>query len=518
MPNSTQKQVEDFDSALRVVVNHSIRETVREDPQLFIEALTPGLLPAIKKMISTFFNELVESVQHILESGLSLKNMGWRIEALRSGKSYTEIALLHLLVYRVEEVFLIDHESGLLLARQRSPNAYPLEADAVSGMVTALLAFMRDAFRVNTTTASGTLRYDEFTVWIERGERMTIASFFRGSAPFELRETLRKSLVQCQTQFAGLMGSSQGRTEIELKAAELMKPCLMSAFKRPEAKSPAWYYLSWLAVVLLPLLIILYQIHSRISFERYKTVIENIPGVVITKARRGWSRYSFSGLRDAYSPDPANALIQAGLNSKQVNFVFQPFISPDGRVLQARLHSWLNAPETLKVSIEDGEAHFTGSAPFGWLKASQRKMALLNAWNSHDIYFVADDEFLALKKLKNQVELTHILFATNLAVPTFESLPDVTQVAEDLFEMNRLANLSDRKWHVLVQGFTDTTGAEQHNWKLSVQRANQVAKMIERLLQNRGVTLALRSVGLGPSTKMGRAVTFQVALMNATGE
>lgn len=115
LPSRTSReQVEEFTRAIRVVVDRSLWESVRSQPQVLLEALTPGLLPTIKRMVAIFFSELVESVQNILEKSFSVTSLRYRFEAFRTGKSYAEMALLHSLLYRVEEVLLIDYKSGLL--------------------------------------------------------------------------------------------------------------------------------------------------------------------------------------------------------------------------------------------------------------------------------------------------------------------------------------------------------------------------------------------------------------------
>ena len=43
------------------------------------------------------------------------RSLKWRFEAWRTGRPFAEIVLLKTLVYRVDQVFLIHKETGLLL-------------------------------------------------------------------------------------------------------------------------------------------------------------------------------------------------------------------------------------------------------------------------------------------------------------------------------------------------------------------------------------------------------------------
>jgi len=55
---------------------------------------------------------MVDSLNRTLEHSLSWRSLNWRVEALRTGRSFGEIVLLNHAVYRVEQVFLIDRTSG----------------------------------------------------------------------------------------------------------------------------------------------------------------------------------------------------------------------------------------------------------------------------------------------------------------------------------------------------------------------------------------------------------------------
>jgi OOP family OmpA-OmpF porin len=57
---------------------------------------------------------------------------------------YAQVVIRHALVYRVEQVFLIHRESGLLLEQAHLPNLALPDADLVSGIRTAIRDFVAD--------------------------------------------------------------------------------------------------------------------------------------------------------------------------------------------------------------------------------------------------------------------------------------------------------------------------------------------------------------------------------------
>ena len=61
------------------------------------------------------FRSMAENLNFMMERSLSFESMKWRLEALRTGKSFGEIALLRSLRYKVQQVFLIHRETGSVL-------------------------------------------------------------------------------------------------------------------------------------------------------------------------------------------------------------------------------------------------------------------------------------------------------------------------------------------------------------------------------------------------------------------
>src|SRR6202795_2975383 len=124
--------------ALAPTIQDTLRESVRKHPHVLADALFPVMGPAIRKSITETLRSMLESFNEALEHSLSWRGIKWRIEALRTGRSFTEIALLHSLVYRVEQVFLIHHETGLVLNHLTAPAVAAQDPAMVAGRLTAI--------------------------------------------------------------------------------------------------------------------------------------------------------------------------------------------------------------------------------------------------------------------------------------------------------------------------------------------------------------------------------------------
>src|SRR5580698_1981608 len=155
--------------ALAPTVQETLRESVRRDPHPLADALFPVMGPAIRKSISEALRGMLESFNEALEHSLSARGIQWRLEAFRTGKPFAEIVLMHSLLFRVEQVFLIHRETGLVLNHVVAPSAPAQDADMVAGLLSAIQQFARDSFQSGTTENLGNMTFDELQIRVVSG-------------------------------------------------------------------------------------------------------------------------------------------------------------------------------------------------------------------------------------------------------------------------------------------------------------------------------------------------------------
>ena len=94
-------------NALLGPVEEALHASVRKNPRVLLDILFPLIGPAIRKAIASALHSMIDSLNHSLDVSISLRGVKWQLEALRTGKPFAEVVLLHMLRYRVEQVFLI---------------------------------------------------------------------------------------------------------------------------------------------------------------------------------------------------------------------------------------------------------------------------------------------------------------------------------------------------------------------------------------------------------------------------
>ena len=314
--------------ALNPLVEDAVRISVARDPSILANTLFPIIGAAVRKSVAHALRGLVESVNQTLERSFSLESLRWRIEALRTGKSFGEIVLTHSLRYRVEQVFLIHRETGLLLQHAARAGQIVQDSDLVSCMLTAIQDFVRDSFTGAGGQEVETIELGEFNLWVQHGPAATLAAVVSGTPPPELRSLLERTLEQIHSDYAAPLSSFKGDTSTFTGAQSLLQGCLLGR-GAPAAKNKrrGFFILAAVAVIALIAAGLFLVIRHQSRWDKLLLRLRSEPGIVLTSAEESWGRYHLSGLRDPLSTDPETLIRASGIDPARVTAHWEPYVS-----------------------------------------------------------------------------------------------------------------------------------------------------------------------------------------------
>ena len=352
--------------ALRPVVEAAIAESVQTDEKILAEHLFPVIGPSTRKSIGAAIGELVQSLNQTLEYSVSPKSIVWRIEALRTGKTFAEVVMIRTLAFQVEQVLLIHKETGLLLQHRVNPAVEAQDADLVSAMLTAIKDFVRDSFAMEANETLDTLEMGDLDVWIEEGPQSILACVVRGTAPEELRKTLRTSQEKIQKLFGPAMEKFQGDTDALNSAQPYLDDCLhfrYSAEPDTEGKQTGLTdrqkEIAWVVALIFTVVVgiqsFFHYRHEK-QWNSYITDLSQQPGIVVIDHDSGKSEVS--GLRDPLAVDPIERLAIANLNPERVQMNWKPYWSLEPSLAERRTASEQAILEILRSRIESRRVLF----------------------------------------------------------------------------------------------------------------------------------------------------------------
>jgi outer membrane protein OmpA-like peptidoglycan-associated protein len=443
--------------ALDPVLDRTVRQFVLKHPRELADAIYPIIGPAIRRAVSAAIRDMAESLNQIAEKSMSFRALRWRLEALMSGKPFSELLLARSLLYSVEQVFLIHRQGGLLLQHVVAKSAVVKDADMVSGMLTAIQDFVSDSF-VGAGQELEMVKVGEFKLWMQHGPKAVLAGAVRGSPPMELKALFRQAIEGVHAAFAAELESFQG----DVSSFDATRPYLEACLLGQSGLKPRRSLAPWLILTALVALVMVWgfiSIRDTNRWQGYVRLLKSQPGIVVTSAEKCGSQYCMAGLLDPLASDPSQLLKQSGIAGDRVKFQWQPYFSLDPQVSTQR--KFTSAKERIERLIIRFE---TASSKLGPAQAGA---------------------------LEEAAALLRELFASASA---------------------------GRVMRIVVTGHTDEVGTEVSNQKLSQDRADVVIEALttQGVTRDRmtviaaGTSRPLRTAGTAWDRASNRSVSFRV--------
>jgi len=504
--------------AMAPTVERATQASIRKNPGTMVDILYPVMGPAIRKAIAETLEGSFQSLNLALRHSLSWRGLKWRLEALRSGTSFANVVLSHTAEFRVEHLFLVHRQTGLLIAHLSREEASSQDPQLVSAMLSAIQDFVRDSFENESGGGAGSrsidsLRLGDLLLWSEQGPSAFLAAVIHGTPPPSLRVKLGDAIGAIHEQWRGPLDEFDGDTAPFAGIEQQLRPCLVAQSADAHRRvSP----LMWL----IPLLLLAglgWWIGERMvqhhRIDRYVALLQEQPGIVVTAAERhDDGRWWVSGLRDPLAVDPATLLGKANLDAHHVIGRWEPYQALSPAMVMKRLQATLDPPATVTLLQEADGIHVSGTAPQHWMDKARAFIVTLPAGAPKvDLSEVTDIQDPDYIRLRDSIQAQLIHFDFSVPRPAAGQDAKVDAVAADMRELVKVARAQGFPVKVTIVGHADATGKDMSNLALSVGRAEVVRSM----LRARGVDPELLAVrGAGPLEPLRPGATEDELSMN----
>lgn len=499
--------------ALAPTIQETLRESVRRDPHVLADALFPVMGPAIRRSITETLRSMLESFNEALEHSLSARGIQWRVEAFRTGKPFAEIVLMHSLLYRAEQIFLIHRETGLVLSHVVAPAVAIQDPSMVAGMLSAIQQFVKDSFDSKRGDTLGSLDVGDLHVWIEEGPDTVIAAVIRGHAPASYRLALTEALENIQQRFATALDNFQGDAGPFRAAGEQLTHLLEAQYKEKKDRKKAPRAAIAVGALVLVLMVgwIVYAAYARSEWDKFADSLRGQPGIVVTYAGQSGGRFRVQGFRDPFAADPSQLLAQAGLNPSKADLELKPFYSMDDGMVAKRAASLLAPPASVQLSVSGGSLHAVGSAPLRWIAHFEDRARWVPGVTAVDTSQLQDADTATLESMVLTFPVGSAEIEPGQENSLFQAASKIRLILSQASNGSEIPGIE-------IVGHTDSTGVEGTNLLLSNQRADHVRGILLRAgiqpanLRPRGVgtSMPLRSEATEADRHLNRSVTFKV--------
>lgn len=495
LPEALARRAEKDDAlaeATLPIVEENIRISVQRNPKILAEAIFPIIGPAIRKAISEALAQMVQSLNQTLERSFSPQGLKWRLEAMQTGKPFAEVVLLHSLLFRVEQVFLIHKETGLLLQHVSSGANEQQDGEMVSAMLTAIQDFVRDSFETSDDATLDSLRVRDFSIWIENSPDAILAAVIRGNAPLTLRQVFLEAIERIQVEEEEDFARFKGDASLFDDTRPVLEDCLRMQVesKTPVSKRLLTPFNAIAAVVLLAALIGgFFYVRDYLRWSDFLERLRGEPGIVVTETDRGIFKHEISGLRDELAADPAALAAASGFDADDVMHFWRPYHDLSDAIVIKRAENILAPPAGVTFSFQNGILTADGSLTPDWFSRAAALTPAMAGVRELRAGFGGVGAIIAARKFDFNCGTTDL---------TPAGRDEVGKVARELEMLFDAA--AGRAVRIRVEGMADSTGADDANLEISRARAQRLLDEIfassSKVAENRG---KFSAVGVGTS-------------------
>lgn len=173
-------------------ITESISKQIRDSQDEVVEVLYPILGRMIKKYITSEIEKLSEKVDAQMKEAFSWESWKARIKAWISGTPQKNVVMAKLIEPKIEEIFVIERNSGILIGSYSKKES--LDGDMVAGMLTAIKAFVEDAFAADVQELES-IDYENYKVIVKNFKSFFISVVCSGVANAEFKDKLDDQLL-----------------------------------------------------------------------------------------------------------------------------------------------------------------------------------------------------------------------------------------------------------------------------------------------------------------------------------
>lgn len=291
-------------------VSESIARSIKRDPSVYIDALFPIIGSVVRKYIAEALAAFVQNTSSVLEHSFSPRALKWRVQSFATGVPFRELVLRNTFAYYIDEVFLIERHSGLLLTHVGRGNHSAKDPDAVSALLTAITDFANDSFQGENigTDALDAIEVGGANVWLVQSAGVIMAIVMHGKAPVALRGELQQILEEILIEHGELIRNFNGdKSQLAVVEPELSR-CFELVQNRHRAmrrnrRAPLWWRLVKYALFAILCLYLIWYMCVRISQNQCRQyaihILNNAPSVVIADSQ--WlARHWYDPRRDLH--------------------------------------------------------------------------------------------------------------------------------------------------------------------------------------------------------------------------
>ncbi|MBA6390980.1 OmpA family protein [Colwellia sp. BRX10-3] len=530
-----QKKDHSVDKVLQPFVEDSVQLSVTHNSEQMVISLYPIVGSLVRKSVAAFLSDFMEKTNQLLENSLTIKGLKWRLKARQGGVSYAQYAASQTFVYRVEHVFLIHRETGLLLNTVALDNENKSDADIVSAMLTAINDFVGDSFLTNDERLKEQLQSvstENFNLLIKPGPSALVVAAVSGNPPQSISDQLQLTVENIHSLYLEELNSFNGDNQQFDNTDNLLRDCLLTEQKTAtdDKKKTPWF--AW-AIVLLVLLFAGYKSFNWVKSSQLHNKIMQLdtqPGVIIKQLKiHSLDDITLDILRDPDALNITDWLNNNEMNAAQFKLIERNYYSFDPPILRERAQRIIKAYPNITFTWQNNTLVLAGTLDITKTEQLLNTLAIAGFKSdknltSEQLQLTSSLPTLQSKQIQQQIfdDLIGRIAALQLNFPVavetitpemHVSLQKLYQYVQQLEPVAKALNIN---YGLLILGSSDNTGNKTTNNIISLKRANNASYELQQkgINKDKMFVLGLGQIEITAISSKARTVMFNVIHIN----
>jgi outer membrane protein OmpA-like peptidoglycan-associated protein len=487
-----QQQDGSLSKTIVPMIESAVEQSIENNKSNFITYLYPIVGSLVRKSVTVFFNGFLEKLNSLIEYSLTFKGLKWRMDAWRKGIPFTRYIIKQSFIYRVEQVFFIHRDSGLLLNHVVLENNQFNDASLVSAMLIAISDFMADSFNSNTEDNLDTIKTENYTLVIQAGPEALLVAAVTGAVPNDLKSHLQLTLENLHALYHEDLQHFEGDDSPFVSSESHLRDCLLSEINPsviPKKKKPV-FAIAIVVGILILFCAWCYQLWQESTFI---DDIWNAPrpaGIYLQKVTRDAQGFNVEYLRDPSALSAPQWLKNSNISIDQINFREHAYVSLDSEIIQRKVQDLLRQYPDIIITVKQNQLYLSGSINQHLLLSELADLKSISGVST------IDQEQLVIKALDtSREESTIAKFAllkqhiSDLATQPIDfdvqsnslntvAKKNLAHIATKISRINNLSKSLKTPVGIIISGYSDFTGSSEKNKLLSAQRAESVKEYL----------------------------------------
>ncbi len=181
-----------FPKEYRKEVDKIVERKLKASQDELLDVVYPVMGKMVRKYVSHQFVSLKESLDDRLRNFFSTQRLVNRFKSMVFGVNEGDLLLSEMDSTSIEEVFLIERDSGVLLGHYSRNTT--MDRDVVAGMLTAIKAFVEDAFSKERQDLE-MIEYGTYKIYIQSFHLYYAAVILNGSVTATEKDRIAARLL-----------------------------------------------------------------------------------------------------------------------------------------------------------------------------------------------------------------------------------------------------------------------------------------------------------------------------------